>query len=322
MKFRAPQVKLALGHRERILKKADAPAAGGGGTQRTQQLIAKALHEQRAKELLERIASSGPDGELAKQRAAAFLSGGAEGGAWLQASPAFKPNVINDDGFVTALKMRLGVPFRNQHTTCACGKLNDAYGHHAFRCTNLKGAGNTRHKWTNATLLRVIREAGLSAAAEVRYDEHFERAKGHSGAGGPEREHRADILLTTEKGSKVVIDTTVHHPIHASAHTTRGVAAKAAEAQKVRFIRERYMISGGHFIPFSLETYGAMGEAAKEFLRTLARNKAGGNNVIYAQLVGFYRSRIAVAVQRGNLVAINRWRTASLGGPPAAGGGG
>ena len=77
-------------------------------------------------------------------------------------------------------------------------------------------------------------------------------------------------------------------------------------------------------IPFAIETYGVMGEAAKNFLRSAAKNKAGDNKAAYAQMVNFYRSRIAVAVQRGNLIAINRWlygrRTAAQG--PAGGGGG
>ena len=57
-------------------------------------------------------------------------------------------------------------------------------------------------------------------------------------------------------------------------------------------------------------------------ISSAAKNKAGDNKVAYAQLVNFYRSRIAVAVQRGNLIAINRWlyrrRTAAQG---SAGGG-
>ena len=73
------------------------------------------------------------------------------------------------------------------------------------------------------------------------------------------------------------------------------------------FITARYMVSKDNITPFAIETFGVMGEAAKNFLRSAAKNKAGDNKVAYAQLVSFYRSRIAVAVQRGNVIAINRW---------------
>ena len=52
-----------------------------------------------------------------------------------------------------------------------------------------------------------------------------------------------------------------------------------------------------------------MGGKAKAFLRFLARVKYGDENkVASAQFVAFHRTHIAVAVQRGNAVAFNRWR--------------
>ena len=93
----------------------------------------------------------------------------------------------------------------------------------------------------------------------------------------------------------------------------------------MRFITDRYTISKDNINPFAIETYGVMGEAAKKYLRSAAQNKAGDNKAAYAQLVNFYRSRIAVAVQRGNAIVINRWlycRAAAAAQGPAGGGGG
>ena len=94
----------------------------------------------------------------------------------------------------------------------------------------------------------------------------------------------------------MAIDTTVHHPIHASTHTTRGVGATAAEAQKVRFIRERYMISRSYFIPFVCETYGA-------YARSRGTRRAATTSSTRNSSASTGRAS-PVAVQGGNLVAI------------------
>ena len=75
---------------------------------------------------------------------------------------------------------------------------------------------------------------------------------------------------------------------------------------------------------FALEAYGSMGEDAKNFLRSAAKIKSGDNKVANAQLVNVCRSRIAVAVQRGHLIAINRWlyrRRTAVQGPVGDGSG-
>ena len=139
------------------------------------------------------------------------------------------------------------------------------------------------------------------------------------GAGG-----RADTLVTLPSRTKIAINMTIRHVTHGSSHEIRGASAAAAEKDKVRFITDRYTMPKADTIPFVLETSGVTGEAAKNFVRSAAKNKAGDIKVAYAQLVKFYRSRIAVAVQRGNLIAINRWlyrrRSAAQG--PARGSGG
>ena len=60
----------------------------------------------------------------------------------------------------------------------------------------------------------------------------------------------------------------------------------------------------------SMQRVSRGGVPARHRGRAVARAaayQAGDNKVIYAQLVNFYRSRIAVAVQRGNAIVVNRW---------------
>ena len=164
-------------------------------------------------------------------------------------------------------------------------------------------------------MLRVCQDAGFSAAKEVPYEEHFPRNPNAPGDSQTTK-HRIDTLVTLPPGTQIVIDMTVRRPIHGSSHEIRGASAAAAEKDKVRFITDRFTIPKDDTIPFVFEMYGVMGEAARNILRSVAKNEAGDKQA-YAQLVNFYRSHIAVAVQRGNLIAINHWlyrrRTAAQG---------
>ena len=117
--------------------------------------------------------------------------------------------------------------------------------------------------------------------------------------------HRIDLLVDLA-GNKKVVDVTVRHP--KDGYKECGDEAAAGEKFKVKFIQDRYHISKEHIIPFSIEAYGVLGNKAKEFLRAVAKFKTGDDKGAYSSILRFYRARIAVAVQRGNVIAINRWR--------------
>ena len=104
-----------------------------------------------------------------------------------------------------------------------------------------------------------------------------------------------------------MVDVTVRHP--KDGYKERGDEATAGEKFKFKFIQDRYHISKDNIIPFSIEAYGVLGNKAKTFLQALAKFKTGGDTKgTYSKIVRFYRARIAVAVQRGNVIVINRWR--------------
>ena len=109
------------------------------------------------------------------------------------------------------------------------------------------------------------------------------------------------------------------HPIAPGAHERRGATATEKEEYKLKTITDRYTISKASIIPFAIETYGVMGVKAAGLLRFVALKKYGGiKGTAYAQFIAHHRTRIAVAVQRGNAVTIARWRALSV--APAVGG--
>ena len=290
-------------------------AAAASG--RTQQRISTAVQlvateEHRANLLNTAIPAVG------QAAAAEFLSGGGSGGAWLQASPAFDPNRLNDGQFTTALALRLRVPFLAQEMTCAkCGHTGDRLGRHALRCGASSGYGNTRHKWTNRAVNAAVTSAGFTSLAEKSYDFHGIPRK--PDGKDPGKIHRCDIYIIQPDGNNVVIDTTVGYPLAGLAHEQRGASAADNEKFKVKHITERYTISEAVIIPFAAESFGVLGAKANAFLRFLAKNKHGEHNKAgYAQFIAYSRARIAVAVQRGNALLIDRWRAECA---KAAGGG-
>jgi len=159
-------------------------------------------------------------------------------------------------------------------------------------------------------------QAGMTVMREVPYVGTYPH-----NPGGPQQDvkHRIDIHVLLPSGERVVIDTTVRLPLHPEAHKKRGVTAEAAHTEKVTWITKRYKIPKATVKPFAIETYGAMSETAKDLVRLTAKYKAGDDTIMYAQLVSQYRSRIAVAVQRGNHIAIHRWLARRTHAAPALG---
>ena len=62
-------------------------------------------------------------------------------------------------------------------------------------------------------------------------------------------------------------------------------------------------------ITIGVETYGTLGDKAKEFLKVCATRRAGSEERLIPQILFGYRARVAVAVQKGNGVSIDVWRS-------------
>jgi len=202
--------------------------------------------------------------------------------------------------------------------------------------TKRRGNANSRHKAVNDVVVDIAREVGLATIRETPYDAHFERKPGAPAAPAKnkkkkkkketqEKEHRADAVITGLNG-KLVIDTTVRHPVDAlgAAHEQRGLAARKGEKDKVKFISDRYVIPTASIIPFAVETYGTLGDKAKDFLMLCATRRAGSEESKIPWFLNCYRARVAVAVQKGNGISLDAWRARCCykGGVPGAAGAG
>ena len=78
--------------------------------------------------------------------------------------------------------------------------------------------------------------------------------------------------------------------------------AVAARAEDLKIRKYEHLDSAFLFFPVAVETCGAFGPKAREFLRDLGRRirKATSEDGAYWQLI----QRISVAIQRGNVTSI------------------
>ena len=84
------------------------------------------------------------------------------------------------------------------------------------------------------------------------------------------------------------------------------VAATDAERRKEAHYRDR--AAGTKFVPFSLETYGALSNRSDRFLvecATLASRESAGSGLFISLLCTWFRQRVLIALQRSLAHAIH-----------------
>jgi hypothetical protein len=111
---------------------------------------------------------------------------------------------------------------------------------------------------------------------------------GTSATGASTRvEARGDILLALP-GGITIADFSITHPLAintlAAAATTAGVAAARREQQK-RATYSRVEPNGYPFVPYSVESYGRIGQPAMKLIHALGDEAAGPGGVTRASLV-------------------------------------
>lgn len=199
--------------------------------------------------------------------------------------------------------MRLGlVPIDNLPPTCCCPAdvpLADAPSH-LVSCRALmhrSGATTVRHTLVGQALAAFLREAGISAAPEVR---HLH----------PGTHERPDLLIHDAAGRRILTDHTVIDPISAgrmaSAHPpTADRAIELAENNKVQ--RYRLMVrqvGGAIFMPLVLCTLGRASRATIDLLslRSVSADQAsldrfdGGPSKLITEFI----TAVACAIAKGN----------------------
>ena len=125
-----------------------------------------------------------------------------------------------------------------------------------------------------------------------------------------ERRERVDIVISDAAVGRTLVDIVVANPTHrdlvelAARHDL--VAATDVEQRKETHYRDR--AAGTKFVPFALETYGALYDRSDRFLvecATLASRESAGSGPSINLLYTWFRQRVLIALQRSLANAIH-----------------
>ena len=219
--------------------------------------------------------------------------------AWLSVLPSKPQWEIHNDTIATALRFMLGVspgPSSQSYFRCACGyKGYDS--HHAMTCKKLSGVHTLRHNRIQNSVRYACSRAGCDTSYEPKEGPLQGIKAGEKGYG-----KRGDILVTTME-DMLNVDISVIHPagqsIREQACKNGGAAAKYRERQKRRD-HEKNGTPGYQFIPFSVESYGRLGEDADRLLKDMAERAASTGSCDRNGFLHWMRKEISLSLIRGN----------------------
>jgi hypothetical protein len=235
------------------------------------------------------VLSAAPD-QVSKARLIAASA--PHSGAFLHARPCSSLGTrLDNSSLRIAVALRLGAPICAPHV-CICGDMVDSTGTHGLSCR--KSAGRlSRHSAVNDLIKRALSSAEVPSRLEpsslMRDD--GKRPDGLS-------------LSPWRNGRCLVWDFTCPDtlaPSHWNAAVTGpGVVAGEAEVRKkTKYSQLSVMYC---FVPIAVETLGALGDDASDFLHQLGRRIA--NVTGERRATEFLLQRLSVAIQRGNAASV------------------
>jgi hypothetical protein len=213
-------------------------------------------------------------------------------GAFLHVRPCSSLGTrLDNSSLRIAIALRLGAPVCAPHT-CVCGASVDSSGRHGLSCR--KSAGRlSRHSAVNELIKRALSSAEIPSRLEppslIRDD--GKRPDGLS-------------LTPWSNGKCLIWDFTCPDTLAQShlnvAVSGPGIVANEAEAKK----RHKYtsLTATYIFVPIAVETMGALGEEADDFIHKLGRRVASVSGEKRA--TEFLLQRLSVAIQRGNAASV------------------
>ncbi len=267
-----------------------------------QERLTRALESERAEFLRESVGDS--------EGRARILSESAVGaGAFLGAVPVMQSLRFTHECFVTAMRIRLGLP----HPAiagirrCECGEEfaeGILAGQHLLRCSR-GGERTLTHDGIRDTLFLILRESGFSVRREARGI--FPLREGDT-------EGRVMDLVAADPqgGPRLLVDVTVADPLRTAAESAveRGHAARVAEAAKAAKYADHS--PDDRLIPAAIETFGCFGGPFDRLLRMCAQRAAALRVSDESQvadeasrLLRYYRQRISVSLQRSQARAVH-----------------
>ena len=228
---------------------------------------------------------------------------------WLDTLPMVPALSLPNAAFVSGMRTRLGIthmPANACGVRCACGRyLQPDDTDHAMTCSRDSGSMTLRHEVLKESVRRICQRSGVASSAEPM-TRHLQGAQ--AAARAQRDESRGDILMVMPD-TLLVVDISVIHPAaetyrHGAA-TTAGHAAAARDRQK----RTRYQQAdptGYDFSPFSVESFGRLGQPAMALLKKLADVAASTNSVHAEDFITNALRELSVALIRGNHLVYRR----------------
>jgi hypothetical protein len=174
-----------------------------------------------------------------------------------------------------------------------------------MRCPSLAAHTMLRHDILKGIVRRVVHRAVIASTQ----DPSLCRLAGPAGGAGTSAtgasnrvEARGDILLALP-GGITIADISITHPLAintlAAAARMAGAAAARRDQQK-RATYSRVEPNGYPFVPFSVESYGRIGQPAMKLLHALGDEAAGPGGVTRAPFVAGAMREIGIGLCRGN----------------------
>ena len=216
-----------------------------------------------------------------------------DSGAWLQALPISSVGLRMDDSTLRiAVGLRLGTTICAPHICQHCGVEVSSLGTHGLSCKSSEGR-HFRHAAVNDIIHRSLLAAGIPSRLEP---------PGLSRSDGKRPDGMS--LAPWSSGRLLVWDAICPDTFAVSyrGQATIGAGCVAASAEERKALKYSSLTPSYLFTPVAVETSGAIGPRSRAFLRELGRRvwqKTGEVNS-----TSYLLQRIAVAVQRGNAVAV------------------
>jgi len=236
-----------------------------------------------------KVLSAAPD-QASKARLIAAAA--PHSGAFLNVRPCGSLGTrLDNSSLRIAVALRLGAPVCLPHI-CVCGAAVDNTGTHGLSCRKSSGR-MSRHSAVNDLIKRALQSAEIPSRLEPRslMRQDDKRPDGMT-------------LVPWSSGRCLAWDFTCPDTLAAShlnsAVTGCGVVATEAESKKK--VKYACLTPTLHFVPIAIETLGAFGQEAQDFMCELGRRITTVTGERRA--TEFLWQRLSVAIQRGNASSV------------------
>jgi hypothetical protein len=191
---------------------------------------------------------------------------------------------------------------------CCCGAaLRHTDFDHAMRCSALAPQLTLHHDILKGILLRAVNQAGIASTLEpaLRRLPGLAAGSGTSADGSPiQVEARGDVVFAMPQGIAIA-DVSIIHPTSLSTLSRVAATAGAATSHRDRQKQTAYARvepNGYSFVPFSVESYGRLGQPAMTLLHSLGDEATGPRGVSRASFVAGALRELSVGLIQGDFM--------------------